>query len=266
VIGLRIHSLALLTDAGHNLGDVAGMLLSLLAFHLSKIKSSGTFTYGYRKSTILAALGNAVLLLVATGVLGYEAVIRFGHPQAVPGGTIAWVAALGIGINLATAMLFLKSKDTELNAKGAYLHMLGDALVAASVVVAGIVIRYTHWYWLDTVVSLVVLLVILYNTWDLLTDSLRLSMDAVPGNVQMTEVMKAMEGVSGVVRVHHVHVWAMSTTENALTAQVATTEALSFEEKMHVVQNLKHELLHQNIQHATIELESSKAQAACPVT
>jgi cobalt-zinc-cadmium efflux system protein len=257
IAGLLTHSLALLTDAGHNLSDVASLGLSLLAFRLAKLKPSQNFTYGYKKSTILAALTNAVILLVAVGILGYESILRIRHPQPLQGGVVAWVAALGIVINGVSAMLFFRNKH-ELNAKSAYLHLLADALVSVGVVIAGILIIYTHWYWLDAFVSLGVLVVILISTWSLLSDSIRLSLDAVPQNVNIEEVEKAMNTVAGVKQVSHIHIWAMSTTENALTAHLEADTELSFEEKLSVVKALKHELEHHNIQHATIELEDKQ--------
>lgn len=256
IAGLITHSLALLTDAGHNLSDVASLGLSLLAFRLARRKPSQHFTYGYKKSTILAALVNAIILLVAIGILGYEAALRLTHPQPLKGGVVAWVAALGIVVNGVSAMLFFRNKH-ELNAKSAYLHLLADALVSVGVVIAGIVIVYTKWYWLDAVVSLGVLVVILFSTWSLLSDSVRLSLDAVPQNVDIEAVEKGMNAVAGVKQVSHIHVWAMSTTENALTAHLEADASLSFAEKLKVVKVLKHELEHHNIQHATIELDDT---------
>lgn len=252
IAGLWTHSLALLTDAGHNLSDVASLALSLIAFRLARVKPTQTFTYGYKKSTVLAALINAVVLLIAIGVLGYGAAIRLRHPQPLEGGVIAWVAGLGIVINGVSAFLFFRDKH-ELNAKSAYLHLLADAVVSVAVVAAGIVIVYTHWYWLDTAVSLVVLAIILISTWSLLTDSLRLSLDAVPRNVDADEVQQAMEGVPGVQSVSHIHIWAMSTTENALTAHVLLSK--NGADQFAIVAAIRHELKHHKVQHATIEVD-----------
>ncbi len=252
--GFWTHSLSLLTDAGHNLSDVASLALSLIAFRLAKVKPTQTFTYGYKKSTILAALINAVVLLVAVGILGYEAAIRLQHPQPMEGGVIAWVAGLGIVINGVSALLFFRDKH-ELNAKSAYLHLLADAGVSAGVVAAGVIIRYTHWYWLDTVVSMGVLVVILISTWGLLADSLRLSLDAVPRNVDAAEVEKAMLETAGVKSVAHIHIWAMSTTDNALTAHIVVNELQ--DDPFKIIATVKHELLHHNVQHATIEIDRS---------
>ena len=257
IAGLFTHSMALLSDAGHNLSDVASLALSLMAFRLARVKPTDTFTYGFKKTTILAALTNAVVLLITIGVLGYESINRLLHPRPVEGGIVAIVAGIGIVINLASAFLFFRNKEHDLNTKGAYLHLLTDALVSLGVVVAGIIIRFTNWYWLDGAVSITVLIVILIGTWSLLTASLRLSMDAVPESVNLEKITKVINKITGVESIHHMHIWAMSTTENALTTHLVLNETLTFDEKMKLVHKIKHELLHNNIQHATIELESA---------
>lgn len=261
IAGFMTHSVALLSDAGHNLSDVASLALSLMAFRLAKLKPSRSFSYGYKKTTILAALTNAVILFITIGILGYESLQRLFHPEPLQGNTMAIVAGIGIIINLGSAFLFFRDKEHDLNVKGAYLHLLTDALVSAAVVIAGIVIRYTNWYWLDGATSLVILAVILVGTWSLLTDSLRLSLDAVPLNVDAEHIQDTIQQVAGVDSVHHMHIWAMSTTENALTAHLVLSDKLSFDDKMKLVQHIKHELLHNSIHHATIELES--AQLPC---
>ena len=255
IFGLSNHSLVLLTDAGHNLGDVAGLVISLLAFKMAKVKANEAFTYGYKKTTILAALFNAVILLITIGILGYEAINRLQDPQPVPGGIIAWVAGMGIVVNGLSALLFFRDKDHELNSKGAYLHMMVDAIVSLGVVISGIVIVYTHWYWLDAAVSLVVVLVILKGTWSLLIDSFRLSMDGVPANVDINNIMTKAHGVAGVKGFHHLHIWAMSTTENALTAHLVVENNLDNLKLTEIKNNLKHALQHLNIQHITLETE-----------
>lgn len=254
--GIITNSIALLSDAGHNLSDVASLVLSLVAFRLARKKPTREFTYGYKKSTILAALVNAVVLLLAIGVLGVEAVSRLRHPEPLRGGVVALVAGIGIVVNFGTAMLFFRSREHDLNTKGAYLHLLTDALVSVGVVIAGLLMQYTGWYWLDGGISLVILAVILSGTWSLLTDSLRMTLDAVPVNVESEQVKQVILETAGVEGVHHTHIWAMSTTENALTTHLVLSNTLSFEEKMQVVHRLKHDLLHHNIHHATIELES----------
>lgn len=257
IAGIIYNSMALLTDAGHNASDVASLVLSLVAFWMAKKKSTSVYTYGYKKTTVLAALMNAVVLLIAIGILGYESVSRLFKPEAVKGGIIAWIAALGIVINSASAFLFYKGKEKDLNAKSAYLHLLADALVSLGVVVAGIIMTYTKWYWLDPMIGLIIMVVILISTWDLLRDSFKMTIDAVPEGIELDEVKKIIMQVQHVKNVEHVHVWPLSTTENALTAHVALDEELSFEEKLKVIDNLKHELEHHNIQHSTIELKKN---------
>ncbi|MBO0934438.1 cation diffusion facilitator family transporter [Fibrella aquatilis] len=254
-MGFYTQSLALMADAGHNLSDVAGLLLSLLAFRLAKVKSSRTFTYGLRKSTVLASLANAVLLLVAVGGILLESVQRFRHPEPVAGGIVAWVAALGIVVNAASALLFFRQKDHDLNMRGAYLHLLSDALVSVAVVVSGVVIGYTGWFWLDPAMGLIVALVILVGTWRLLTDSLRLSLDGVPVNINLADVQAEIAGVAGVEKVHHVHIWAMSTTENALTAHLVLQPGLTPDQVTAIRKKVRHELEHQGITHATLEID-----------
>ena len=254
-MGLYTQSLALMADAGHNLSDVAGLLLSLLAFRLAKVKSSRTFTYGFRKSTVLASLANAVLLLVAVGGILLESIQRFRHPEPVAGGIVAWVAALGIVVNAASALLFFRQKDHDLNMRGAYLHLLSDALVSVAVVVSGVVIGYTGWFWLDPMMGLIVAVVILVSTWRLLTDSLRLSLDGVPTNIDLADVQAEIAAVNGVARVHHVHIWAMSTTENALTAHLVLQPGLTPNQVTALRKTIRHELEHQGITHATLEID-----------
>jgi cobalt-zinc-cadmium efflux system protein len=263
--GIFYNSIALLTDAGHNASDVASLLLSLVAFRLARRKPNQTYTYGYKKATVLAALANAVILLVAVGVLGYESVKRLYNPTPVTGGIIAWVAGAGIIINSLSAYLFSKNKEQDLNVKSAYLHLLADALVSVGVVIGGIVISYTDLYWIDPVIGLIVMVVILVSTWSLLRDSFRMAVDAVPIGVSIEEVINVMKGVSNVIDINHVHIWALSTTENALTAHVMVDEQLNFEEKLKVVQQIKHKLTHHNIHHSTIELEIKLRTEECNI-
>ena len=256
VAGIMNNSVSLLTDAGHNLSDVASLVLSLIAFRLAKKKSTDKFTYGYKKTTILAALFNAVFLLITIGILGFESVHRLFNPAVVKGDVIAWVAGAGIFINVITAWMFFKSRKTDLNVKSAYMHMMSDALVSVGVVAGGILIAYTGWYWVDPVIGLVIMVVILLGTWSLLSDSFRLSVDAVPPDIDISEIKNIIAVQPDVVEAHHVHIWALSTTENALTAHISVKEALNFDEKMALVKNLKHELMHHKIHHSTIEIET----------
>lgn len=259
--GLWSHSLSLLTDAGHNLSDVASLALALLAFKLSKVNANREYTYGYKRSTIVVSFFNALILFIAVGIIGYEAVMRFIHPEKVTGLTMAWVAFAGIGINAITAWLFVKDKDKDLNIKSAYLHMAVDAIVSFGVVVSGVIIYFTHLYWIDSVVSLIVAVVILKGTWSLLTDSLRLEMDGVPKEMDLAEIKKELLKCKGVHDVHHVHVWALSTTENALTAHLVIDPncTASFDSIKH---DLRHRLEHLSITHSTFEPEFADEKCA----
>lgn len=255
-MGFYYNSLALTADAGHNLSDVASLLLSLLAFRLAKVRQTPSFTYGYRKSTVLASLTNAVVLLITVGAILWESIQRFRHPEPVAGGAVAWVAGVGIVVNAATALLFFRGKEHDLNIKGAYLHMAADALVSLGVVVAGIIISYTGWTWLDPAIGVIVAIVILASTWQLLNDSLRLSLDGVPTDIDLDAVVNDLRAVSGVSDVHHVHIWAMSTTENALTAHLVIQPGLSDAQISSLKHDARHRLEHRNISHATLETET----------
>ncbi len=253
--GLYWNSLALISDAGHNLSDVASLILALLAFRLAKVKSSQTFTYGYRKTTILASLTNAVILLIAIGSIAWESIERLQNPQMVAGNSIAIVAGIGIVINTISAFLFFKDKDKDLNVKGAYLHLAADALVSLGVVIAGVVISFTQLYWLDTAVSLAIVVVIFFSTWGLLKESVILSLEGVPSGIDLQQVKQHISKITGVKDVHHVHIWALSTTENALTAHVVTDSSSDWQSIATMKHKIKHELEHLNIQHTTLEVE-----------
>jgi cobalt-zinc-cadmium efflux system protein len=259
VAGLITHSLSLLTDAGHNLGDVAGLALALLAFKLTKVNANSQYTYGYKRSTIIVSFFNALILFVSVGFIGYEAITRFITPEKVDGGTMAWVSFIGIGINAFTAWLFVKDKDTDLNVKGAYMHMAMDAIVSFGVVISGIIIYFTKFYWIDSVVSLIIAIVILRGTWSLLKDSLRLEMDGVPKEMDLDKIKASLLKAKGVIDVHHMHVWALSTTENALTAHIVIDPEFvsSFDNIKH---DLRHRLEHLDIIHSTFEPEFSEEE------
>ena len=259
-VGLYIHSLSLLSDAGHNLADVGALALSLFAFQLLKVKSNKKFTYGYRKTSILVALFNAMVLLVSIGAILYEAAHRFFNPEPVQGKIIAIVAAIGIVINATTALLFFREKEKDINIKSAYLHLMSDAIVSAGLIVGGIIIIYTNWFWMDAVLSIVVAFTILFSTWRLLKDSLRLSLDGVPENINVEEIKKIALEVAGIKDLHHLHIWAISTTENALTAHIIVDEKITLQEADKIKHNLKHELQHHNIQHITLEVETKNCE------
>jgi cobalt-zinc-cadmium efflux system protein len=253
--GFFSNSLALISDAGHNLSDVASLGLALLAFRLLKVKATEKFTYGYRKASILISLLNAVILLIAVGSIGFESVQRFFHPQPIETNFIIYVAAIGIVINAISALLFFRDRKKDLNLKGAYLHLMVDALVSAGVVMGGIIMSFTQWLWLDPVISLVIMVIILTSTWNLLRDSLSLSMDAVPTSIKIENIREAALKLSGVKDIHHIHVWAMSTAENALTAHLVISDNISHEQTSHIKNQFKHKLEHLGIQHATVETE-----------
>jgi cobalt-zinc-cadmium efflux system protein len=253
--GFFSNSLSLISDAGHNLSDVASLALALLAFRLLKVKPSQKFTYGYRKASILISLLNAVILLTAVGSIGYESVHRFFSPKPVVTHVIIYVASIGILINFFSALLFFRDRKKDLNLKGAYLHLMVDALVSVGVVVAGIVMTYTDWLWIDPLISLIIMVVILSSTWNLLRDSIKLSMDAVPANIDIDQVKAIALRQPAVKDIHHIHVWAMSTAENALTAHLVVAESTSHTEISKVKDEFRHELEHLGIQHATLETE-----------
>lgn len=255
VAGFATGSLALLTDAGHNLSDVTSLALSMLAFRLARIPPSNMYTYGYRKSTILISLLNAIILLIAVGAIGYEAVMRLRHPVPLAGGQVAIVAGAGIFINGLSAFFFFRDKDSDLNVKGAYLHLVADALVSLGTVAAGLLMMYTQQYWIDAAVSIIVMAVIVYGTWGLLRDSLRLSLDGVPAGISVEQIKEVARTVPGVADLHHVHIWAVSTTENALTAHVTVQPGLTDEQVATLKTTLKHALHHLNISHCTLETE-----------
>jgi cobalt-zinc-cadmium efflux system protein len=265
VTGFFTDSLALLSDAGHNLSDVASLALSLLAFRLARIKPNSRYTYGYRKSTILISLLNALILLLAVGAIGYEAVRRFSAPAPVPGGTMAIVAGIGIAVNAASAFLFFRDKESDLNVKGAYLHLLADALVSLGTVIAGLIIIGTGWYWVDPLVSLLIITVIIFSTWSLLSGSLRLSLDGVPPGIDMEKIREVALKIPGVKDIYHIHVWAMSTTETALTARVLVNDKLGSEELSRAKKALRHELEHLGINHITLETDTGEKEENIPL-
>jgi cobalt-zinc-cadmium efflux system protein len=259
--GLYTHSLSLLTDAGHNLSDVASLALALFANKLAAKKANDQFSFGYRQSTVLVSLVNAGILLFALGAIAYEAVLRINRPHEVPGGLVAIIAGLGIVVNAFTALLFFKDKEKDLNIKGAYLHMASDALVSLGVVIAGILIIYTHWFWLDTVMSLLIVVVIVFGTWGLLKESLRLTLNGVPKDIDLKEVKQYLQNIDGVTNVHDLHVWAISTTEVALTVHLVIPgdkqQAFSYHS---IADELHHRF---NITHTTIQLENRTEDLLC---
>ncbi|QGM96883.1 cation diffusion facilitator family transporter [Methylocystis parvus] len=251
--GYQSNSLALVSDGVHNLSDVFGLLLAWGGSWLATRRPSASHTYGYRRASILAALGNAALLLVATGGLILEAVERLFSAPAVASGTVLWVASVAIVINTATALLFLRGRAHDLNIRGAFLHMAGDAAVSLGVVVAALLIGHTGWLWLDPAVSIAVAILIVWNGWGLMREALNLALDAVPAGVDPTAVEEYLASLPGVTDVHDLHIWAMSTTETALTAHLVRPSA---EPDDKFLMAIAHDLEARfDVQHATIQIE-----------
>lgn len=259
--GLSINSMALIADAGHNLSDVLGLVLAWIASRLAKTIPTKTRTYGLRKSTILAALFNAVILLIAVGAITVEAVRKFIEPEPVAGNVIMIVAGIGVVINTITALLFISGRKKDLNIKGAFLHMAADAAVSLGVVFAGLIISLTHLYWIDPVISLIIVLVITIGTWSLLKESFFLSMDAVPKNIDYDKVEKFLISVEGVKEVHDLHIWAMSTTEIALTAHLVMPVIPGNDLIMKKICSELHDRF--GIEHTTIQIEKSHQSGNC---
>ena len=254
-IGLQIKSLSLLSDAGHNFADVASLILSLIAFKLHKVKANNSYTYGYRKTSIIVALINAIILLISIGIISYEAIIHILHPIILPGKTIAWVALIGVFVNGISAFFFLQDKDKDLNIKSAFLHLAADAIISLGIVIGGIIIYFTQLYWIDAVLSLIIAIVILISTWKLLRDSIKLSLDGVPDDIDIEKIKQTALKINGIKSMHHLHVWAISTTENAMTAHIVLANHVSIDTEQQIKQKFKHELLQQHIHHITIETE-----------
>lgn len=262
IFGLLSDSLALLADAGHNLADVLGLVLAWIANELAKKTATARRTYGWKRATVLAALFNALLLLVGVGAIIWEAIQRFGQPVPVAGSTVIWVAALGIVVNGVTALLFMAGRKNDLNVRGAFLHMAADAGVSAGVMLSGAVILFTGWSWMDPVVSLAVAFLILVSTWELFKDSLNFSLDAVPENVDPEAVQAYFAALPEVTEVHHIHIWPLSTTEVALTAHLVKREPVLDDA---LLERIREDLEHQfGIGHPTIQFESQTGHCRKP--
>jgi len=260
--GAMAHSMALVADASHNLSDVLGLALAWTAFALSQRRPSEGFTYGLGRSSILAALFNALLLMAAIGGIAWEAFQRFFHPQPLRAGMVMAVAGVGILINTATALFFLRGRKSDLNIGGAFLHMAIDALVSLGVVLGGFLVLRTGWLWVDPLLGLIIVGVILVGTWGLLRDSLHLSLDGVPRGLEVEDVREALLAFSGVTGLHNLHIWATSTTESALSVHLHTD--------LHTTDGIQSEIvkaLHDRfgIAHATLQMEHEKLAHTCPV-
>jgi cobalt-zinc-cadmium efflux system protein len=259
--GVAAGSLALLADAGHNLSDVLGLLLAWGATYLGGLQPTRRRTYGWRSSTILAALLNAAILLVVLGGIASEAVRRLYEPAPVAGKTVILVAAAGIAVNTATALLFKRGRTHDLNIRGAFLHLAGDAGISAGVVVAGLGMLITGWAWLDPFVSLVIAGVILFGAWGLLRDSVNLALHAVPEGIDPERVTHYLCGLPGVMAIHDLHIWAMSTTETALTVHLVKPDPEADDAVISRATEGLRELF--GIQHATIQWERRNPSGPC---
>ncbi|HWS61504.1 MAG TPA: cation diffusion facilitator family transporter [Steroidobacteraceae bacterium] len=259
--GFISNSVALIADAGHNLGDVLGLVCAWTAIHLARRPPGGRFTYGLGRSSVLAALTNAVLLLVACGAIAWEAIGRLAAPPTVAGATVMGVAAIGIVLNGVSAWLLHGGSHDDLSRRSAFIHMLGDAAVSAGVLISGGLIVFTHWSWLDPVVSLLIVAVILASTWSLLRDSVHLSLDGVPAGVNSTAIMSYLAGQRGVTDVHDLHIWALSTTSVALTAHLVVPDR---DQEDALLGSLTPFLKKRfRIDHATLQIERDRCDHGC---
>ncbi|OIR14691.1 cadmium, cobalt and zinc/H(+)-K(+) antiporter [mine drainage metagenome] len=259
--GIIAHSTALMADAGHNLSDVLGLLLALGAAILARKTPSGRFTYGLRSTSILAALTNAMFLMVACGGIAWEAIQRFSEPHVVAGLTVSLVAVVGIGINGLSAWLFVKGSKGDLNVRGAYLHMMADAAVSLGVAVAGVAMMYTGWYWLDPAVSLAIVAVIVIGTWGLLRESLQLALNAIPAHIDATALEDYLRECPGVADIHDLHIWGMSTTESALTVHLVMPGGYPGDAFMDdIICTLRERF---SIQHSTLQVEMGTTDHVC---
>lgn len=234
---------------------MAALGLAMLAFRLAKKKANDRFTYGYKKSTILVSLINSVILFVAIGGILWESIDRIFHPVLVDGKAISIVAGVGIVVNTVSALLFFKNKDHDLNVKGAYLHLMADAAVSLGVVISGVFMAFWNIYWLDLAMSLVIVTVIFYSTWQLFKESLFLTMDGVPKEIDPIKIIDLVSSIDGVMSVHHVHIWALSTSQNALTLHVVINSRFDLAKQLQIKQKIKDLLNNNNIQHITVEFE-----------
>ena len=255
VVGIRINSLALISDASHNLSDVATLIISLLGMKLAQKGATSLYTYGYKKASILASFVNAVILCLIVIKIGIESIERFSNPPQMLGSMIMITALIGVFINGLSAFLFYKGQKDDINIKGAFLHLLVDALVSFGVIVSGIIISFTGWNIIDPIISFVIAFVILFSTWSLLKESVKLILDGVPQQISNENIQQILENHPNIASVHHIHIWALSSSENALTAHLVLKEGVSLETFMEVKKELKHELFHQGIQHATLEID-----------
>jgi cobalt-zinc-cadmium efflux system protein len=259
--GLLSGSLALLADAGHNVSDVLGLLVAWGASYLARRRPTERRTYGLGRTSILAALTNGILLLIAVGAIAWEAISRLSHAGPVASGTVIVVAGIGVLVNTLTALLFMSGSKLDLNVRGAYLHMAADAAVSLGVVVGGILISFTAAYWIDPAISLMIAAVIAYSTWDLLWQAVEMAVDSVPRGIDPEAVRSYLTGLPGVAAVHDLHIWGLSTTHTALTVHLVRPDARIDDDWLH---DVMHELHHRfGIAHSTIQVESGRGQQSC---
>ncbi len=260
IFGLLSSSMALLSDSGHNLSDVITLIFAWGAIKISQRKPTSKFTYGFRRSTILAALLNTLLLLVAVGVILWETIIRITKPVEINSKDVIIVASIGIVINGITAFLFRKGQKQDLNVRSAFFHFITDTVVSLGVVVTGVIIAFTRLYWIDSAVSIVILLIIIYSSYNLLTESVNLALDAVPENININDVRSFLTGLPEVSALHDLHIWALSTTDAALTVHLSTKVPTSVDFIIRIQENLKQKY---SIGHTTIQVEYGDTSGSC---
>lgn len=262
--GLIANSTALIADAGHNVSDVLGLFLAWFAVVLSRKQPSKRYTYGLRSTSILAALANTMLLLVACGAIGWEAIHRVSQPPVIAGQTVSIVAAVGIFINGLSAILLMKGSKGDLNIHGAYLHMVADTAVSLAVVVSGLVMFYSQWYLIDPIMSLIIVLVILVGAWGLLRDSLRLALNAVPRHIDASAINDYLCQLEGVSDIHDLHIWGLSTTENALTVHLVMPNGHPGDDFMDEITHTLEERY--EVHHSTLQIELGTTNHTCSLT
>jgi cobalt-zinc-cadmium efflux system protein len=261
IFALHAHSMGLLADAVHNLGDVLGLLMAWGANTLLSRNATEKYSYGYKKTTILSALANALMLVFVSALIIYESISRLFHPGAVQELIIIIVAAIGIVINGGTALLFLKGSEKDLNVKGAFLHLTYDALISVGVVLSGVIIYFIGWVQIDPIVGLIIVTLILINTWGLLRDSVDLILGAVPRGIKINAVRDYLKNIHGVEKIHDLHVWGLSTQENALTAHLIMPDISLTDEDL---QRINHDLVHTfKINHVTLQIERGEKDNPC---
>jgi cobalt-zinc-cadmium efflux system protein len=258
IVGYLNNSLALISDASHNLSDVASLVISLIGMKLAQKAATHTYTYGYKKASILASLINAILLVIVVFTIFKEAIDRLNSPPEIAGGVIIITALIGVAINSISAFLFFKGQKNDINIKGAFIHLMVDALVSVGVVIAGVVIHFTGWNIVDPIISFVIGGVIILSTYGLLKESLKLTLDGIPKDINFNKVKEIISENPHVKNVHHVHIWALSSTENALTAHICLeSNNHSSAEIMKIKKEIKHQIEHEKINHVTLEIDSN---------